>query len=491
MLGNDEEYPLKQSQQHSPVRTRPRSPVLPPANYKIAVSPSLLTRPPALNAGSRAGTTGSNGSTSVSRPFNLNDVLRGTPELEAETYLLRAVEKISGQAHQRTNTETARLFNTIAADDLTSAHLSINNCTARNNKDEFSYSPSPARARANTAPTMTAANVGVSTKSFATAPPPVPVPTQSPVAAAATKPPTGAGKARFKSLVNMIVQEKDSSVEQTLFGLSTALTELNKASKHHKKTSSNEVDDNEEFDSPLSSADKLAQTVEDAIKDKPQEDVETGVPPKATSTTDTPSDGCESEPDSPTGTSSSDKKKRKNKKRTKGVQLLNTASDGLKADWELFNEFLGGNKAKIKSYARYVICFIMVPSLVLAALLFHFVDDPKKDENGKVIPGQPATPSWWLLFIGVRQVVTFTMAFVTQALIIDYLALGSRFSLQWFGPVVTLLVVQSKGWPFISIFWGVYNLILLSGNKRYVRHWGYWQHWYGLFNEDNPGGHGK
>ena len=62
--------------------------------------------------------------------------------------------------------------------------------------------------------------------------------------------------------------------------------------------------------------------------------------------------------------------------------------------------------------------------------------------------------SWWILFIGVRQVVTLTMALITQALVIDYLALGSRFSLKWLGPLPTLLIVQSKGWPFVSIFWG-------------------------------------
>jgi hypothetical protein len=54
-------------------------------------------------------------------------------------------------------------------------------------------------------------------------------------------------------------------------------------------------------------------------------------------------------------------------------------------------------------------------------------------------------PLYCCTHAGVRQVVTFTMAIITQSLLIDYLCLGSRFSLQWFGPVVTLLVVGSKG----------------------------------------------
>lgn len=68
----------------------------------------------------------------------------------------------------------------------------------------------------------------------------------------------------------------------------------------------------------------------------------------------------------------------------------------------------------------------------------------------------------------MQLVVTFTMALITQGLLIDYLALGSRLSLHWFGPLVTLVVVQSKGWPFISAWWGAYNLILLQGDERYV-----------------------
>jgi hypothetical protein len=56
------------------------------------------------------------------------------------------------------------------------------------------------------------------------------------------------------------------------------------------------------------------------------------------------------------------------------------------------------------------------------------------------------------------------MALVTQALVIDFIALGSRLSLnRIIGPILTLLIVQSKGWPFVSVFWGTYNLILLAG----------------------------
>ena len=90
--------------------------------------------------------------------------------------------------------------------------------------------------------------------------------------------------------------------------------------------------------------------------------------------------------------------------------------------------------------------------------------------------------------MGVRQVVTYTLAMVTQSLIIDYFALSSRLFLDWLGPIVTLLVVQSKGWPFILTFWAIYNLILNCGDSDFAGHWLYWQDWIGLFNEDNPAG---
>jgi hypothetical protein len=45
-----------------------------------------------------------------------------------------------------------------------------------------------------------------------------------------------------------------------------------------------------------------------------------------------------------------------------------------------------------------------------------------------------------------------------------------------------------KGWPFISIFWAIYDLVLLTGSHDYAHHWGYWQDYIKLFNEHNPSG---
>ena len=63
-----------------------------------------------------------------------------------------------------------------------------------------------------------------------------------------------------------------------------------------------------------------------------------------------------------------------------------------------------------------------------------------------------------------------------------------HFCLQLFGQFVTLFIVQSKGWPFLLTFWGIFGFALLSGDSEYARQWLYWQDHIGLFNERNPSG---
>jgi hypothetical protein len=57
-----------------------------------------------------------------------------------------------------------------------------------------------------------------------------------------------------------------------------------------------------------------------------------------------------------------------------------------------------------------------------------------------------------LLFV-VRQVVTFSMALGIQGLVVDFLCVGTRAMVRILGPILTLLIVQSKGWPFVTVRW--------------------------------------
>eukprot|EP00547_Thalassionema_nitzschioides_P001937 CAMPEP_0194200890 /NCGR_PEP_ID=MMETSP0156-20130528/1321_1 /TAXON_ID=33649 /ORGANISM="Thalassionema nitzschioides, Strain L26-B" /LENGTH=928 /DNA_ID=CAMNT_0038925959 /DNA_START=35 /DNA_END=2821 /DNA_ORIENTATION=- len=97
------------------------------------------------------------------------------------------------------------------------------------------------------------------------------------------------------------------------------------------------------------------------------------------------------------------------------------------------------------------------------------------------------TISWVCLFI-IRLIVTFYLANLAQLVVIDILCLHFRWVAKLLGPVVTLGVIQSKGWPFIIFVWGVINFFMLYGDSEFANHWLYWQDWWGLFNENNPSG---
>jgi hypothetical protein len=83
---------------------------------------------------------------------------------------------------------------------------------------------------------------------------------------------------------------------------------------------------------------------------------------------------------------------------------------------------------------------------------------------------ETASYSWWLLFLA-RQLVTFSMAKVGQAILIEYLALRTRICVALFGPFVTLFIVQSKGWPMHAFLWAMSDWFLLYGNSAFVEHW--------------------
>ena len=86
----------------------------------------------------------------------------------------------------------------------------------------------------------------------------------------------------------------------------------------------------------------------------------------------------------------------------------------------------------------------------------------------------------------VRQTLTFSGAQLLQVIVIDFLCLSTRFSVNVLGSLLTLFIVQSKGWPFIACMWGTLNFVLLYGSSRFVNHWLFWQDIIGIFNEKNP-----
>lgn len=128
-----------------------------------------------------------------------------------------------------------------------------------------------------------------------------------------------------------------------------------------------------------------------------------------------------------------------------------------------------------------------MPATAVSALLFYAGGNPPTGRGVDI--NAAASASWWILFMCVRQVVTLLLSIMTQAIVIDFLGLETKILLRMLGPVLSLLIVQSKGWPCILMFWAVYDFILLHGDWQFAHHWGYFQTYVELFNAENPSGH--
>jgi hypothetical protein len=112
--------------------------------------------------------------------------------------------------------------------------------------------------------------------------------------------------------------------------------------------------------------------------------------------------------------------------------------------------------------------WMSLPLFAVAWVLYYYFGNPKLD----FMPGD-ATVSWWMDFIG-RQLITLELARATEWLVIDCFALGSKFTVRLFGPFLTLLAIQGKGWPCKISAWGMWDLFLLHGDNTFQTHWLYW-----------------
>ena len=98
----------------------------------------------------------------------------------------------------------------------------------------------------------------------------------------------------------------------------------------------------------------------------------------------------------------------------------------------------------------------LVPALAVSAFLFYHLGNPSPKilENG-------ATLSWWILF-GLRNYMTLQLAYGSEYVIVDVLALRSTVLLGLLGPLPILYIIQAKGWPLVSILWGLWSLALIQ-----------------------------
>ena len=164
------------------------------------------------------------------------------------------------------------------------------------------------------------------------------------------------------------------------------------------------------------------------------------------------------------------------------------AMNDANGDWDTFDNFLVDHKKSLVTYSKSMLLWLFLPATSVAAVLYYGLGNPSMssgyDPDTQLYP----SISWFILFLCVRQVITFSLAKVTEIFLIDFLALKTRFLLRLLGPLLSLLVVQSKGWPCTVFFWAVYDLSMLSGTGGFANHWVFYQNVVGLFNADNPSG---
>jgi hypothetical protein len=174
-------------------------------------------------------------------------------------------------------------------------------------------------------------------------------------------------------------------------------------------------------------------------------------------------------------------------RKSRRSHLLSSAADTLKDDWEIWSSFFNPRKEHIVAYSKILVLYFGIPFLAVSAILFYAFDNPPTGKSPDGSPGSRASASWWLLFV-VRQSVTLSTALLLQMIIVDFLSISTRLMLRIVGPILTLLIVQSKGWPFVCFFWSLLDFGLLHGDNYVARHWLYWQEPVQLFNAKNPSG---
>jgi hypothetical protein len=164
----------------------------------------------------------------------------------------------------------------------------------------------------------------------------------------------------------------------------------------------------------------------------------------------------------------------------------------IRVDYETVNAFWKPRRHLVYTSLKIEVLYIMLPSLCTAGILFYLVDNPPTGTcpwEGCEPRKQFASASWWVLFLGCRQVVIFTLAKSMELFLVDFLALRTTICLRLFGPMVTLLLVQWRGWPLLLFFFGLFNLLLTAGNSNFANHWLYWQDVIPMMNRSNPSGY--
>jgi hypothetical protein len=107
---------------------------------------------------------------------------------------------------------------------------------------------------------------------------------------------------------------------------------------------------------------------------------------------------------------------------------------------------------------------------------------------GNPLVDQPwnASYSYWILLVGVRQVITFGLAQAMQFFVVSFTLRNPEFGM--LGPLGRLFLLQARGWPLQLIAWAGIDFVMLYGDGAFARHWLFFQDYFEVFTDLNPSG---
>ena len=110
----------------------------------------------------------------------------------------------------------------------------------------------------------------------------------------------------------------------------------------------------------------------------------------------------------------------------------------IKILWVAFD--LAFVRERVWGFIQYQLSCVIIPLLAIATFFFYRLGNPS-------LPFLPtdASVSWWILF-AIRSYLTLQLAYVTEYLFVDVLAMRSPISVQMIGPLATLYTINAKGW---------------------------------------------
>jgi len=120
------------------------------------------------------------------------------------------------------------------------------------------------------------------------------------------------------------------------------------------------------------------------------------------------------------------------------------------------------HQALLTAYGLYVAMTLFV----LAWMLSRYCGNPVLH----LLPYRQISISWWLHFAG-RQLVVFETSRALQWALIYRLAERTPTIRALMGPLLALLAISSKGWPFLLSTWAWVDLCFLHGEHAFVKRW--------------------